>query len=48
MWFGCPYAMGSRSCGDKGLVSGGLPDILGDFGIIFWGAARGSPRNRDP
>ena len=32
MWFGCPYAMGSRSWGDQGLVSGGLPDILGDFG----------------
>ena len=40
MWFGCPYAMGSRSWGDQGLVSRGLPDILGHFGGRGGGVTR--------
>ena len=46
---------GVEKLGWPGLASGGFPDILGDFGgggrgvtSNFLGAARGSPRNRDP
>ena len=55
MWFGCPYAMGSRSWGDRDwrrVVFRTFWGISGAGGgawpVIFWGTARGSPRNRDP